>query len=320
MSNCFLLLPRAGRTARYLVPFGLAVLLAIPLGLTATAAETTASGPEAVELIEDLRILSILHVLAPTRDQSTKLAAVAVSAQEGLAAVEAAADAKLDPQRDRLASAREKARRGTAAPASTDAQLATAIQLAETTRAQKTEALIGTLTIRVRRILTPEQAQRIEEELAPSLDQPWRRYSRLLSGPGAASRGRSRMPSDPGKWLGELRDLRIDSAEGDPQHEVADFGKKLTTGLRPGTPLYEQSVAQARAFATQVLAMPPGVFQQQERVLAKRVAKQELTTRNQQNVLDGKPIEVFDPYRWLVEEVMLSPRAAIDFRDRAAVR
>jgi hypothetical protein len=182
------------------------------------------------------------------------------------------------------------------------------------------EALVGTLTIRVRRILTPDQAQLIEDELAPSTDQAWRRYRSVLAGAGAASRSSSRMPSDPGKWLGELRDLRVDSAEGDPKHEVEDFGKKLTRGLQPGTPLYVQSDAQARAFASQVLAMPPSTFQQQERALARRVAKQELNTRNQQNVLDGKPVEVFDPYRWLVEEVMLSPRAAIDFRDRAAVR
>lgn len=286
-------------------------------GLTASAAPEKASGPEAVELLEDLRLLSILNELSPTAEQARQLAAVAQSAREGLAGVEAAAEAKLEGQRGRLTAAREKARRGGVDLPGADPQLAAAIQLAETTRAQRLESLIGTLTVRVRRILTPEQAQRIEDELAPSTDQSWRRYGRLLSGPGAPSR--SRMPSDPGKWLGELRDLRIDSAEGDPKHEIEDFGRKLTTGLRPGTPLYEQSVAQARAFATQVLAMSPGAFQQQERALAKQVARQELATRNQQNVLDGKPVEVFDPYRWFVEEVILSPRAATDLRDRAAV-
>ena len=278
------------------------------------------TGPEAVELIEDLRILSIINTLTPTRDQLTRLAAVAVSGQEGLAAIEAAVSSRLDTQRERILSAREKARHGGAASPSTDAQIASAIQLAETTRSQRMEALIGTLTLRVRRILTPDQAERIESELAPTIDHPWRRYHRVLARTGAAAANSRRMPSDPGKWLGELRDLRIDSAEGDPKHEVEDFGRKLTRGLQPGTPLFAQSDAQARAFAAQVLAMPPNVFQQQERDLAKQVARQELTTRNRQNVLEGKPIEVFDPYRWLVEEVMLSPRAAIDLRDRAAAR
>lgn len=278
----------------------------------------TTAEPSAVELLEDLRLLSLLNTLSPTAEQARQLAAVAQSAREGLANIDEAVAAKLDTQRDRVSSLRARAGRGGVSVPGSDPQVAVALQQAETLRAQRLETLVGTLTIRVRRILTAAQAQQIEDELAPSGDQPWRRYGRVLAGTGA--KARSRMPSDPGKWLGELRDLRIDSAEGDPKHEVEDFGRKLTTGLRPGTPLFEQSVAQARAFATQVLAMPPGAFQQQERALAKQVARQELATRNQQNVLDGKPVEVFDPYRWFVEEVILSPRAATDLRDRAAVR
>jgi len=315
---------RGSRSSRWRFTLCLSGLLSAQLALGAVAAPDPApaepTGPEAVELVEDLRVLSMLNTLAPTREQLTRLTAVAVSGQEGLRDLEAAVSAKLEAQRDRILAAREKARHGGSVSQSTDAQLAVAIQLAETTRAQKLEALIGTLTVRVRRILTPEQAARIESELAPTLDHPWRRYQGVLTRTGAATGNSRRMPSDPGKWLGELRDLRIDSAEGDPKHEVEDFGKKLTRGLQPGTPLYAQSDAQARAFATQVLAMPPSVFQQQERELARRVAKQELATRNQQNVLDGKPVELFDPYRWFVEEVVLSPRAPIDFRDRAGVR
>ena len=128
------------------------------------------------------------------------------------------------------------------------------------------------------------------------------------------------MPADPGKWLHELRDLRIDSAEGDPAFEVNDFAKKLTRGLPGGTPLFEQSFTQAKAFATQVLAMPQDTFNQREWELARMAAKQELTTRNQQRLLDGRPAESFDPYRWFVEVVILSPRAATDLRDRAAAR
>jgi hypothetical protein len=305
----------------------LAGTLAALLGLGSAAAQDTSSdppkappGPTTLELIEDLRILSILNVLQPTREQSSKLAAVAAVGKEGLAAIEAEVKAKLAHERERLIAAREKVLRGGVTPQLTDQLLGSTVQAAQATRAQKTEALIVNLAARARGILTREQAALIENELAPTTDQPWRRYARVLTGPGPApaARAGARLPADPGKWLKELRDLRIDSAEGDPAYEIQDFGKKLTRGLPPGTPLFEASVNQARAFATQVLAMPPNVFAQRELELARMAAKQELDTRNQQRVLEGKPIETFDAYRWIVEEVLLSPRAATDLRDRAA--
>src|SRR6185436_4951663 len=166
---------------------------------------------------------------------------------------------------------REKAVRGGATPPTTDTQLADATRSAEAIRAQKTELLILALAARVRRILSPEQVARIENDLAPTADQPWRRYARMLTGPqgqGAARRV-TQMPADPGKWLHELRDLRVDSAEGDPAHEVNDFARKLTRGMPQNTPLYEQAFAQGRAFATQVLAMPQDVFNQREWELAR---------------------------------------------------
>lgn len=306
------------RLRLYMLSGSLTLLLGLsPAAAQAPASQGPSSGPATIELIEDLRIFSILNVLRPTRDQSTRLAAVAQAGKEGLGAIEVEVKAKLDAQRERLLAARAKAVRGGAAPQETDTLLAMAGRTAETTRAQKTEALIVSLAARVRRILTPEQAESIETDLAPSFDQPWRRYSRVLTGTGTAARGSSRMPADPGKWLKELRDLRIDSAEGDPAYEVQDFAKKLTRGLPNRAPHFEEAVAQGRAFATQVLAMPPNVFNQREGELARMAAKQELDTRNRQRVLEGKLIETFDPARWLVEEVVLSPRAAVDFRERA---
>lgn len=303
--------------------------LAAMLGLVPAAAQDPApeppgapAGPTTLELIEDLRILSIINAFQPTRDQSTRLAAVAATGKEGLTAIEAEVKAKLDSQRDRLRAAREKLVRGGPTPSTTDELLAITSQAAQNTRAQKTESLILTLANRVRTILTREQVDFVANELAPSFDQPWRRYARLLPGPAPpAARGNTtggRMPVDPGKWLKELRDLRIDSAEGDPNVEIEDFGKKLSRGLPSNSPLFQQAFNQGRALATQVLAMPPNVFSQREFELARFVAKQELDTRNQQRVLEGKPTESFDSYRWLVEEVMLSPRAAAAFRDRAA--
>jgi hypothetical protein len=257
-------------------------------------------------------------VLKPTRDQCTKLAAVASFAKTGHAAIEAEAKAKLDKERERLLSAREKLLAGGVTPQATDALLSGTSGAIETMRVQKSEALVVAVRDRVRTILTQEQALRVESDLAPTADQPWRRYSRILTGPNVPARPGGRMPADPGKWLKELRDLRIDSAEGDPAYEVQDFGKKLTRGIPANTPLYEQSVTQARAFATQVLAMPPREFNQREWELARMAARQELDTRNQQHLLEGKPLETFDPYRWLAVEVMLSPRAAINFKDLAA--
>lgn len=277
------------------------------------------TAPSALELIEDLRILTLLNVLQPTREQSERLAEVAAVGRASLAAIDAEVKSKLDSQRERLLSARERVLRGAETPPATDAQLMFASRAAEATRAQKTEALIGALIGRVRRILTPQQALRIESDLAPTLEQPWRKYARVLSGPAPpAARGSARLPADPGRWLKELRDLRIDSAEGDPKFEVEDFAKKLTRGLRTGTPLFDQSYGQARTFAAQVLALPPPVFDQREIDLARVAARQELETRNQQRVLEGKPTESFDAYRWFVEEVLFSPRAATDLRERAA--
>lgn len=305
----------------------LSVLLAAMLGVAPAAAQDPAPPPPAalakpttLELIEDLRILSILNVLQPTRDQSTRLAAVAATGKDGLAAIDAEVKAALDHQRERLLVAREKVLRGGVTPQFTEAQLAGATQGARATRAQKLEALIVNLTDRVRRILTPEQAARIENELAPTADQPWRQYARVINGPPAPARGAGRLPADPGWWLKELRDLRVDSAQGDPQVEIQDFGKKLTRGLPGNAPIAQDAATQGRAFATAVLAMPPNEFSQREWELARMAAKQELITRNQQRVMDGKPIEAFDPYRWLAEMVMLSPRAATDLRDRAAAR
>jgi hypothetical protein len=273
--------------------------------------------PRTAELIEDLRVLSIVNALEPTREQTGKLAAVAGSGKEGLAAIDAEAETKLEAQRARLAAEKTKLLRGGGISAATDSRFTEAVEFVERTRAQKTETLIQSLAVRVRKILTREQERRIEEELAPSFDQPWRRYARVLNGPGSSGKT-GRMTVDPGWWLHELRDLRIDSAEGDPKVEINDFGRKFTRGLPPGSPLAEQAASRARAFATQVLAMPPDTFRQREGELARITAKQELGTRNEQNRLEGKPIEVFDPARWLVEQVLLSPRAEVDLRDRAA--
>jgi hypothetical protein len=273
--------------------------------------------PTTLELIEDLRILSIVNPLQPRREQIRRLAALATGAAETLSAMEADAEKVLEQQRDRLLAARKQGLRGAPTAPETDGRVGAAGEAAESARARKLEQLIVRLTAQVRAILTPEQAATIENDLAPTGDQPWRRYARVLSGPPAPPRGALRMPADPGKWLNELRDLRIDSAEGDPAFEVQDFAKKLTTGLRPGTPLFEQAFAQARAFASDVLAMPPLDFSNREWELARLAAKQELATRNQQRAADGRTAESFDPYRWLVEAVMLSPRAAPTLRERA---
>src|SRR5688572_29535862 len=88
----------------------LACVLWVLLAALPVAAEDLA--PTTPELIEDLRILSIINVVKPTRDQSTKLAAVAASAKAGLDAIEAEAKAKLEKERERLLAAREKVLRG----------------------------------------------------------------------------------------------------------------------------------------------------------------------------------------------------------------
>ncbi len=301
---------------------GLLVMAAQVKAVQEPGREQPGTAPPAttLELIEDLRILAIVNVLQPTRAQCNRLAAAADTARKELAAVEADARAKLEQQRDRLLAARQTALRGGTTPRATDQLLGSAGQAVSTLRGQRIETLIRSLTNQVRTILTSEQAARVENDLAPTIEQPWRHYAGLLGGSAAAGRTRARLPSDPGKWLHELRDLRIDSAEGDPAHEIEDFGKKMSRGLRAGTPLFQETVAWGRNVATQVLAMPSDTFTRRELDLARLVARQDLTARNAQRVQEGKAPETFDPYRWLVEEVLLSPRAVPNLRDRAAAR
>ena len=305
-------------------PYWIAVgLLTVAVSLPCTGAPDAAPAPPgsaeptAVELLEDLRILAILNVLELTREQTTRLAAVAASARATLASLEREHKEKWDGQRQRLLAARDAALRGAEPPRATHQIVVNAGESAQALRTQKTEALLRALALQVRAILTAEQAERVEAELAPSGEQPWRRYSRLLAGPGAPRQNSARLPVDPGYWLKELRDLRIDSAEGDPAHEIEDFGKKLSRNLKSGSPLSQDMAAQGRTIAAQVLAMPPDLFAAREWQLARMVAKQDREARNRQRTQDGKPVESFDAARWLVEEVLVSPRAAPVLKDRA---
>jgi hypothetical protein len=294
-------------------------LLALTVAVGGTAAQTLARDPAPAtgtkELVQDLRILTILNVLAPTAEQSTRLAEVAAAGSAGASAIEAEFKFRLEQQRAALETAREALVRGDSLPMGFDAQILSASQATESLKAQRAEALVASLTMRVRGILTPEQADRIEHDLAPTADQPWRRYA--AGGPASLGSGAGRLPSDPGKWLKDLRDLRNAAAAGDPQAAVDGFVKKLTRGLRSNTPLLDQSTAAARAIAAQAIQMPPLAFSRQEWVLARRAAKQDLEARNQQRHLEGKSTEVFDPARWLVEQVLLSSRAEMDLRERA---
>jgi len=281
------------------------------------AGPATATAPKTPEALEDLRILALINALQPTREQLTQLAALAGAGREGMAAREAEVKRILDRQRPTLLAAREALLRGHQAAPTLDTQITSAGQLGEEARAQKTDALIASLAQRVRAILSPEQVRVIELELAPTGDQPWRLYSRGVSGPSVTPPGSTRLPSDPGTWRKELRDLRARAAVGNPQAELEAFSKKLTRGLRSGTPLFDQSAAQARAFATQALSLPPAAYHQQEWALSTAVAKLGRDALNQQRSAEGKQIEVFAADRWLVEQVLLSPRAASTFLDRA---
>lgn len=295
-------------------------LVALLLSGSAAAGQTlppaAPAASKTVEVLEDLRILSILNTLQPTREQLTRLIAVAETGGDGIAAIDTEAKAPLNRQREVLLAAREELLHGGRASAA-DAQIASAGQAAEAGRAQKTEGLITTMAQRVQTILTPEQARRIESELAPTGDQPWRLYSRGITGPSASKAGSARLPSDPGTWLKELRNLRAQAAAGDVPAEVQSFTRKVTRGLRSGTPLFDKVATEARALAGQALSLPPTAFNQREWSLARAAAKMELDARNQQRLADGKPAESFDASRWLVEQVLLSPRAVANLRDRA---
>jgi hypothetical protein len=300
----------------YFLLLGGVLLLASP-----AAPQTASPAPpvpgKTAELLEDLRVLALVNALEPSRDQLNRLAEVAETGKTGVAALEVDVKGTLDRQREALLAAREALLRGDGAPSAADAQIASAGRSAEATRAQKLDALIVSLAQRVHAILTPEQARRIESDLAPVGDQPWRLYGRGAGGAAALTTAGTRLSSDPGTWRTELRTLRARAATGDPQAELEAFTRKLTAGVRSGTPLFDQSATQARAIAAQALALSPAAFTQREWALARTAAKLKQDARNQQRHADGKEPETFDADRWLVEQVMLSPRTAATLRGRA---
>lgn len=301
--------------------FGLVIVLEAvhPAAAQAPPAAVPAAVPDTntVGALEDLRVLAIINALEPTREQLNRLTAVAESGREGVSAINAEAKTVLDRQRETLLTARERLVHGGVASPAVDAQVSAAGQSAEETRTRKTEALVASLAQRVRAILTPEQARLIESELAPTGDQPWRLYARGVSGPAGVKMGSARLPSDPGTWRKELRDLRTRAAAGNPQAEADAFVKKLTRGLRSGTPLFDQAAAQARAFASQALSLAPAAYSQREWSLARAVAQLNLDALTQQRSGDGKERATFAADRWLVEQVLLSPRAVANLQARA---
>jgi hypothetical protein len=303
----------------------LAVLAAPFLALALTPGATAqvnppaeAARPSTAELVEDLRLLSIFNTLRVTPVQTSGLLTVAEEAAREIARVDSERKRKLDSLRDRLAAARHAALRGVSAEHNTAQQLESLGKAAAATRARELEQIVRVLSERVRKLLSAEQLAAVEEELAPSADQPWRRYAQVLGGPAPNAKSGNKLPADPGWWLKELRDLRIDSAEGNPAKEVEDFARKLTKGVSKDSPQFAETFNQGRAFAAQVLAMPDAAFDQRSWLLARSAAKQELAARNRQRVLDGKPLETFDAARWLVEEALVSPRATTVLGDRAA--
>jgi hypothetical protein len=107
----------------------LVVVLSAGAGATeepAPGATKSPPGPTATELVEDLRILSIVNALEPTRDQAARLAAVAQMAKERLAQIDAQAKTTLAKQRDRLLAARESVLHGGTTPRDTEDLLANA--------------------------------------------------------------------------------------------------------------------------------------------------------------------------------------------------
>lgn len=301
--------------AGYLLICGLGLLSAQP-ALGQQPSPTVPAGRRTAELFEELRLLALLNPLELSDEQWSRLLPLAETARDGVTAIEGETKLALERQRSGLLAAREALLRGGELPATADSALTSQAQGVEALRVQKTEALLAGLAQRIHTLLTPEQEHRIETDLAPTGDQPWRLYAR-----GAASTARAlpntlRLPSDPGTWVKELRDLRAQAARGEAPTAVQAFVRKLTRGLRAGTPLAEQSDTRARTLAGQVLSLSPAVFSRQEWTLAQAAARMEVESRNQQRVGDGKAAERFEAARWLAQQVLLSPRAADVIRER----
>lgn len=301
---------------RYL--WGCAALLLAPRPAPCQQpAPSTPAGTKTVELLEDLRLLALLNPLELTSDQCARLHSVAATARAGAAAIDAEAKAALERQREPLLAARDLLLQGERTPPAAESGLLSAAQGVEAARAQKTEALLAELARRVHAILTPEQARRIEADLAPTGDQPWRLYARGASGSTSPRPGTARLPGDPGTWVKELRDLRARAARGEAPAAAQAFIRRLTRGVRAGTALFDQTGSQAKSLGEQALALSPTAFARREWALAQAASRIEQEARNQQRLADGKPVEQFDADRWLVEQVLLSPRAVELLQERS---
>jgi hypothetical protein len=295
-----------------------AFVLSISVPRAAQSAEPP-DAPSTPELIEDLRLFAILNALRLTPEQCTRLAAVAETGNEGLAAIQTEMKAGLEARRAPLTALRERLLRGDDPPGAAEAT-ADSVFTFVGKRDQRSEVLLRALADQVQKILTPEQAAIIEIELAPTVGPPWRRYSRGNAGPHSARYGNIRLFNDPGNWIKALRDLRSRAATGDPQVETEAFARKLSGGMKSGSPLFDRATALGRELAAEALRMSPLIYNQRELSLAQQAAKHQLQLRNQQHAEAGRPPESFHWHRWLVEQVIFSSRAAEDLRQRASLR
>src|SRR5262249_34317109 len=84
----------------------------------------------------------------------------------------------------------------------------------------------------------------------------------------------------------------------------------------PGAPDYGQRLARARTFVTHAVSLSPGDFEQVKEQLAMAAVGMEREADQHKEVQKSAARRAADPYRWFVEEVLLSRRSADVLRAR----
>jgi hypothetical protein len=273
--------------------------------------------PTTVDLIEDIRLLTLLKRLALTPEQSGRLAELADTARTRLREIKEGETRRLDNARETIAAGRAALLQGEDLSDRLENRIEDAQEAAEREREAQRKTLIQMLAGHVREIFKADQ----ETILHDMVRLPPPAVVLASGNSGAAARQSPyanfpdprRAADDVKEMLEDMDDLRQASGTPKFEREVADFREKFTRGFDPVSLEFGHAEAQAEAFVTRVAALPAEAYARQRVSFAVHVARaeQEGKVRERQARLAS------DPFSWFVEKALLSERAAPVLREKA---
>jgi hypothetical protein len=269
--------------------------------------------PSAAEVLEDLRLLTILNTLTLSQKQVSQLAGLAEAARKKMEAAEAQQRTQSDKLRDQLLALRRAMLKGTGSSWSRAEQ---AVRFQETASRiagrRQADDLITSLAPKVRAILTDEQAgeiQALATEIAAQ--QAVVRVRADAQDPATAERMQR-------KITGLLDKVRSANAGKDRDKALKKLTGRMVAGLDPQSPTYQQQTQAVRALAEHAAVLSPEDFNQVKGELARSALPLAQQAMEQDAVRRAYDAPAVDPYRWFVEQVLLSPRAPTVLADKRA--